>query len=912
MAGDTRGTGPLGGADDASPAGQSHPGVATRLGRFVVLDVLGTGGMGVVLGAYDPRLERKVALKVVRGGARSPAGHARLLREAQALARVAHPHVVPIHEVLELDDRIVLVMEYVAGRTLQDWVRDERPAWREIVRAYVQAGHGLAAAHAAGMVHRDFKPRNAVIGADGRVRVIDFGLARDNATEPTERAAPQADGGGGRALASTERLTPAGTMLGTPAYMAPEQFRRTDVGPKADIYSFCVSLSEALYGARPHASGHARFAAGEATRPPSEAAVPPRVWRVLRRGLSDAPDLRPASIEALLRELGALVEPALRRWTAAAGVALAGAMLAILAISHGEAQDAPCSGGAATLAPIWNARTRDEVTQDMDAAMGAYGREVAPVVVGALDRYATAWSASHRAVCMAHRRGEASEALLDKRMHCLDQHREALAAAVALVRDRGELRDPVALVLGLPPLARCVGPDLSAAREALPSDPVARQRLFALEAALARASAFERNGDYGGARAAATTVVHDAPQLARPALEAAASLLLGRVLLLDNDLTAASGPLRTALDHAIAADLPELAVEAIARRIYVEGVTGRLEPAAVAEQRALAESFLRRARDGGFARALLLNNVGVIYRTLGQRDLARSALRDAFAARAAVERPEPELTVIIENLAAVVDQPAERQALYDRAVHDAELTLGPHHPQTLRRRVVQAAGTAAPATRRDQLAVACALWDQFHPAMTSDRALCEQRLAGAELELEHRDQAAIHFAQAATLHTTNPLLGHLARGHAAHLSGQIGSALAELDAAETGVEPGPSRPWRVALRAEIDATRAEIALARGQRGDAMRDADRAVAALDGLDLRNELAWQATAARARVTAAIARRSLGGRAAAAQASSLLEAATRWYRTAGAGYADRLRWIARWQAGECWFEPRSPACR
>ncbi|MGE3455612.1 MAG: protein kinase, partial [Kofleriaceae bacterium] len=638
--------------DPSLPAGRD-PVTTNRLGRFIVLDVLGEGGMGTVLSAYDPRLDRRVALKVLRGAtARSPAGHARLLREAQALARIAHPHVVPIHEVAELDGEVVLVMEHVPGQTLQEWVRAGSPPWREIVRAYIQAGRGLAAVHAAGFVHRDFKPSNALIGADARVRVIDFGLVREELTTtagdepPPIGGTPAIDGADG-----SDRLTRTGTVLGTPAYMAPEQFERADVGPRTDVYGFCISLTEALYGIRPFTGRRPGFAEGEGDDPPTATSVPRAVWIALRKGLSARPEDRPATIDTVLDELSALVEPSRRRWIVAAVVStsLAGVAIGWFALPSAVPQEEPCSGGAAQLAPIWSDSIAGAVTSQLIASGSAYGEQVAPRVVATLTSYANAWTAAHRAACMSHRRGEQSAALLDRQMYCLDRHRQALSSTVDLLVHADAPGDPVRLVLGLPSLQRCTNRDELAATS--PADGSQHGQSHALEGALERAAALERNGDYAGASEVAARIVRDAEPLAIEQLDAAANLQLGRARLLAGDLAQAEQPLRAALRHAIAADAPAIAVEAIARRIYAAGMTGGLDQTRLAELRALAEDFLQRTHDGGFAHALLLNNVGVIHRSLGQREAARDVLRQALDARGAVARPEMEMSVIVENLA---------------------------------------------------------------------------------------------------------------------------------------------------------------------------------------------------------------------------------------------------------------------
>ena len=225
---------------------------ATRVDRFLILDKLGQGGMGTVYAAYDTLLDRKVAMKVVRPDRRTAVGgvppRERLLREAQAMARLRHPNVVAVLEVGELGDDVYLTLELIEGQTLKAWLRATRRPWRAVVDAFVAAGRGLAAAHAAGLVHRDFKPDNVLIGKDGRIQVADFGVVSmsHGPREPTSsRDAAAGDSGD---------FTFSGLRVGTPAYMAPEQHAGAVVDARADQFSFCVALWEGVFGERPFVS----------------------------------------------------------------------------------------------------------------------------------------------------------------------------------------------------------------------------------------------------------------------------------------------------------------------------------------------------------------------------------------------------------------------------------------------------------------------------------------------------------------------------------------------------------------------------------------------------------------------------------------------------------------------------------
>jgi len=319
----------------------------TRVGRYVIGARIGAGGMGVVYRAHDPELDRALAIKLVRTARGGSAGRARLLREAQAMAKLRHPNVVPIFDVGPTGDGVFVVMPCLEGGTLGEWVRAAPRPWREVIARFAAAGRGLVAAHAAGLVHRDFKPDNVLLDAEGTVEVADFGLARIDADELPSSGAR-------RAHDPREDLTRTGDVLGTPAYMAPEQMRGEPSDARADQFSFCVALWEALYGRRPFDAGTARggdalralldqIVAEQRTTPTSGRDVPGWVRAALDRGLRPSPADRWPSMQALL---GALGGPPRRRGAilAAAGAAVIAGGVAIAVV----ASSASSSGGRST------------------------------------------------------------------------------------------------------------------------------------------------------------------------------------------------------------------------------------------------------------------------------------------------------------------------------------------------------------------------------------------------------------------------------------------------------------------------------------------------------------------------------------------------------------------------------------
>lgn len=336
--------------------------------RYVIRERIGSGGMGIVYLAHDPQLGRDVALKLVRH-VRAEAGRAvvsqRLLREARAMARVTHPNVVTVYDAGEVDGQVFIAMELVTGPTLAQWLRSETRDWRAVMRVFLDAGEGLRAAHAVGLVHRDFKPQNVLIGADGRVRVTDFGLARPDALGPSHdndslTSVRCAD----PILSAT--LTGTGAMVGTPGYMAPEQFAGADTDARTDQFSFCAALYEGFYGVRPFEGDEFSDLAfhvlnGTLRSIPERSEVPAAIGEILVRGLQVERDARYPSLAALLSDLerilhapppGAAPKPAApsstsRRWSGARVLAVsspivaAAVVAAFLLVGRTRASSAP-------------------------------------------------------------------------------------------------------------------------------------------------------------------------------------------------------------------------------------------------------------------------------------------------------------------------------------------------------------------------------------------------------------------------------------------------------------------------------------------------------------------------------------------------------------------------------------------
>jgi predicted Ser/Thr protein kinase len=440
------------------------PGAA--LARFTLERRLGSGAMGEVWAARDPELDRTVAVKVLAPRWTSARARVRLLREAQALAKLRHENVVTVFDVGEERGRLYIAMELAEGQTLADWLRAKQRSWREVRDVFVAAGRGLAAAHAAGIVHRDFKPGNVLVGAAG-VRVVDFGLA-------ARGDEPASVDSGGSPEAADIRLTRTGKLVGTPVYMSPEQLRGERATPRSDQWSFCVALHEALYGRRPFAGEDVPALASAIARGPRFAAGPPRsLVAILRRGLRVDPEARFPSMDALVHAL-VRVGLGLRRAMVAAGVAAA----ALATIVGGwawmrRAEGDPCGGGRTLAADMWNDAARGRVRAAFAATRRSYAADTFSRVDAALTAKVDEWSRAHREACEATRVHHVqSDALLDLRAACLDRARrdtislvstlgevtgDAMDRAVGAVADTGSISscaDVQALTTAIPPPSR--------------------------------------------------------------------------------------------------------------------------------------------------------------------------------------------------------------------------------------------------------------------------------------------------------------------------------------------------------------------------------------------------------------------------------------------------------------------------
>ncbi len=737
-------------------------GRGSTIGRYLVLTLLGKGGMGHVYAAYDPELDRKVAIKVLRPRANaagdSSEGRGRMLREAQALAQLSHPNVVAVYDVGTVGNHIFLAMEFVDGNTLSYWQQAQARTWREIVAHYAAAGRGLAAAHQRGLVHRDFKPENAMLGRDGQVRVMDFGLARiadkpetaekletpsrtsgllrrsnpsvagtlttsrpatprtalpvspssgDDAwsegdTETRNLAEPMlpARMTAPTAAALNAQLTESGVMMGTPAYMAPEQFAGELADERTDQFNFCVALYEALYGQRPFAGKTLpdltnNVMAGRVREAPAESRVPGWLRRVLLRGLRVAREERHPSMEALLVALQRDPSRTWKRW--AAGAAVAG-LIAVLAgglVQTTQQRRVQCNGGAAKLAGTWElpvpgrglSPRKEAIRRAFMATGKAYAADAFALAMNTLDGYVASWSDMYRDACEAtHIRGDQSSEVLDLRMSCLQDRFNDLHAVTAVFSDaNGEIVGRSAeAVQSLRPVERCA--DIAALKAVVrpPDDPAVRQAVADLRVRLADVKAMANGGRYKKGLEAAPAIVTAARKAGYQPVVAEALLQLAHMQELAGDIPAAAKNYEESLWIAEGSRDDEAAAEAVVQLIAAAAELPDRQAEGERWSRQ-ASAILRRLGPGHDVLAgWRANNLGLLYDHQDRLTEALRLHRDAVALKmAALGELHVDVALSMGNVANTLFRLGQVDEAVREVGHSLAIlgkTIGPKHP----------------------------------------------------------------------------------------------------------------------------------------------------------------------------------------------------------------------------------------
>ncbi|MBK7828796.1 serine/threonine-protein kinase [Nannocystis sp.] len=675
----------------AEAAGEADAllGRGARLGRYVVLGHVGSGAMGVVYAAYDPELDRKVALKLLRAGAGAAGQRARLLREAQALAKLAHPNVVAVHDVGALGDHVFVAMEFVDGVTLTRWLGERAHEWREVLELFVAVGRGLAAAHQAGLVHRDLKPDNVMIGADGRVRVMDFGLARADDLGTTLH-----DSQGPRSSALELEITREGAVLGTPRYMAPEQWHGAIADARADQFALCVALWEALYGELPFRGGTAAALMLAVTRgvitPPTRPGRAPR-WlrRVVERGLATAPEDRFASLDALLAALTRGQTRARRRWLAGGLVACVAAVGALLGARQLERVRgvAACEAAGAEIEAVWNEAARDSLEAALMATGVSFAGDTFARALPWIDRWSGEWSRVRIDECVAAE----VEATRSPELHalslaCLDERRDELAALLAVQTevDAAGVGRVVSAAAGLSPVAACVEAAALARRPPLPADEALRGRVAELRRELLRVLALQAAGKHVRGLARAEELLGEAEAIGYAPLVVEARAVLGGLASNAGKLDVAEEALTRAYVDGGAQELDGMAMAAATQLVFTVGSAGARYPEGQQWARS-AEMLVRRlGQVDRLPEADLLTHLASVHRVHGEYEEALALYVRALEIRERELGGEhPHVARALHNLGNVYEATgrfAEALEVHARALAMMQRTLGPSHP----------------------------------------------------------------------------------------------------------------------------------------------------------------------------------------------------------------------------------------
>jgi tetratricopeptide (TPR) repeat protein len=655
----------------------------TEIGRYVIRDLLGAGGMGVVYIALDTALDRRVALKVLRPDlAGDPATLAeRLVRESRLMAKASHPGVITVHDVGRDGDQVYVAMELIAGETLGKWLKREPRTVEEVVEMFRRAGAGLGAAHRAGLVHRDFKPDNVLVELDGgevrRVLVTDFGVARAAVGDesPSSERPPSGE----------VVLTATGVAVGTPAYMAPEQLSGHDVDERADVFGFAVSLWEALYGVRPFAGATPALIRAAMNTPPAppgqrpahaaRGRVPAWITRALLAALVADPRARTPSIAALLAALDPAPRRRNRRRVAAALAALVGSggvVLGVLAWPSDAAVPDPCKAGLDALAARWSpARSADARAVLTGKAQDAEGLDAA---LRHLDKRAEGWRDVHLASCKAQ--PAAITACLDARLKELDAISGELLGATRVAVEFPDIvvnlvGDPVFCPTGAPALREANVPDDPALQRAVAE---IRRQIFAIENQRIA-------GDYQGALAAVPAVEAAAGAAGWDRVTAEVQYLRGSIETVGSDtrhgielLRQAATTAQRAHHDAMAASVWIVLAHATATDLReTERALEYLDYAAAAVERVGSPPDLA---------AQVLYTRGIVETNAHRPDPAEAHTRQALAI---AEQGAPELIgTCVQGLAYILEDRghhADAAAQYERALALHVEAFGDDHPE---------------------------------------------------------------------------------------------------------------------------------------------------------------------------------------------------------------------------------------
>ena len=606
------------------------------------------------------------------------------------MARLQHPNVIAVYDAGMVDERGFVAMELVDGTTLAEWLEEESRSWSEIVDMYLDAGRGLAAAHAMGLIHRDFKPANVLVGRDGRVRVGDFGLAR--AIDAAGASTDVADLSPSLSSKSNlgNNITRTGALVGTPTYMSPEQFSGAPTTARSNQFSFCVALYRALYRERPFAGENAaalaeELARGRAPTPPKDSRVPSWVRDIVLRGLEIEPERRWPSMEPLLHALGRDPARVSRRWLSGGGGVIALFLLAFGIRELHQRQSLVCRGAEGKLVGVWDEGRKQTVRAAFEATGKSYAEGAFASVARTLDRFASDWAAMHTEACEATRLHRSqSEELLDLRMECLGERLQDAKAQVDLFSsaDAALVLKAPTMAASLASLVQCA--DVAALRAPVrpPADPATRARVEGLRAKIAQAKALARAIRIKEGLAIAGPVAAEARTLKYRPLEAEALVVLGGLQSLAGDAKVAQQTLEDGILAARAGRDARQEVYGAAAMENLAAGEGRFEDGILWERRGLAAVEALGGSDLD-PLAVLLQRAADLYSSRGKFDEALERDRRLLAIREKSDGPDSFVTSTARaNLGRELltrNRFEEAEALTRRAVAGFEQQVGPVH-----------------------------------------------------------------------------------------------------------------------------------------------------------------------------------------------------------------------------------------
>ncbi len=650
--------------------------VPENIGRFIIQGVLGAGGMGTVLEAYDEALERRIAIKVMHP---TPGGDDRrhaLRREARALGGVSHPNVVEIFEVGEYEERLFIAMELVEGSTLVQWLAAEERSFEEIRDMLCDAGRGLQAAHARGLLHRDFKPENVLVGSDGRPRVVDFGLVSRLPDADDLTMTP----------VSLGPMTLGSKQAGTVPFMAPEQLMGWPLDARADQFAFCVTLYESVYGMHPFdAPGlmeiGLRIIAGEMEEPPARSDVPRWFPALLARGMASRPKDRFANMGALLDAL----KPSGRSRRSSWWVAVpAGVLMTFGVASSWVAPDGAdaCGDSEQLVADAWGSDHHEQVERVLLSSGVAYSESTWVRVRDRLDLYAAQWRRADREVCESGRGGKLDESVLATRRQCLDgglRHLQRLVGALA--RSEGQVVErAVAVVSRLPGVDDCF--DSSSASTQTGAGLLSYEQHARVAALRARLADVKLEGELGhSARASELLegIVQDARLVDHPPLSAEVSFAVGSVNPFE-DLERSEEALSDAFWLAQSNGQAGLAVDAGTALVHLVGdLQLRFEDGMAWVRH--TQALIEREAMGGRRHAWLLNNHGNLLFRQSRFEEAATLISAALEFEGLEDRDRASFLTNLGNIYYAAGDIAQAEPRYLQALSLRERSLGRFHPR---------------------------------------------------------------------------------------------------------------------------------------------------------------------------------------------------------------------------------------